>query len=220
MSEEENFVARWSRLKRKNAQEQKAPPDAPPAEARGGSGKAGTSSSKQEREEAAPFDVSQLPSVESLTANSDIRAFLQSGVPAELTKAALRKVWTTDPAIRDFIGIAENQWDFTDPTAIPGFGPLQEGDDVAKLVAQAMGKLEPATQPDGEPVAGATEENSTLAQGSPDVSATSESSSSATSDREREDKPLEELAAVQHGEPPIKAQPITNRRPHGRALPR
>ena len=48
---------------------------------------------------------------------------------------------------RDFIGIAENQWDFTDPASIPGFGPLQEHDDVAKLVAQAMGKLEERLTP-------------------------------------------------------------------------
>ena len=87
------------------------------------------------------FDPTSLPPIESITAGSDIRAFLQAGVPAELTKAALRRVWTTDPAIRDFIGIAENQWDFTDPTAMPGFGPLEATDDVRELVAQAMGKL-------------------------------------------------------------------------------
>ena len=68
-------------------------------------------------------------------------------MPAELTKAALRRAWTTDPAIRDFIGIAENQWDFTDPTAMPGFGPLEATDDVRKLVAQAMGKLGKVSEP-------------------------------------------------------------------------
>jgi hypothetical protein len=45
----------------------------------------------------------------------------------------------SDPAICDFIGIAENQWDFADPTAIPGFGPLRETDDVPRLLAQALG---------------------------------------------------------------------------------
>jgi TorA maturation chaperone TorD len=49
----------------------------------------------------------------------------------------------TDPAIRDFIGIAESQWDFNDPTAMPGFGPLR-ANDVPDLVglgetAQARG---------------------------------------------------------------------------------
>ena len=87
-----------------------------------------------------PFDPATLPSIESITAGSDIRAFLQSGVPAELTKAALRRAWTTDPAIRDFIGMAENQWDFTDPTAMPGFGPLQAGDDVGRARCPGHGK--------------------------------------------------------------------------------
>ncbi len=96
------------------------------------------------------FDPASLPSIESITGSSDIRAFLQKGVPAELTKAALRRVWTTDPAIRDFIGIAENQWDFTDPTAMPGFGPLEATDDVRELVAQAMGKLGQALDPSAE----------------------------------------------------------------------
>jgi hypothetical protein len=63
-------------------------------------------------------------------------------VPAKLTEAALRRVWVSDPAIRDFIGIAENQWDFTDPTTIPGFGPLQETDDKLSLIAQAAESLD------------------------------------------------------------------------------
>jgi hypothetical protein len=33
-----------------------------------------------------------------------------------MTVAALRRAWVSDPVIRDFIGIAENQWDFTNPT--------------------------------------------------------------------------------------------------------
>jgi hypothetical protein len=71
-----------------------------------------------------PFDPASLPSIDAITADTDIIAFLQSGVPAELTRAALRRAWTSDPAIRDFIGVAENQWDFNDPNGAPGFGPL------------------------------------------------------------------------------------------------
>jgi hypothetical protein len=85
------------------------------------------------------LDLESLPSVESITENTDIRSFLTSGVPAELTRAALRRVWASDPAIRDFIGIAENQWDFNDPNAIPGFGPLGGTDDVPALLVQALG---------------------------------------------------------------------------------
>jgi TorA maturation chaperone TorD len=74
------------------------------------------------------FDLASLPPLQSITAGTDIRSFLGSSVPVELTRAALRRAWVTDPAIRDFIGIAENQWDFNDPTAMPGFGPLRAED--------------------------------------------------------------------------------------------
>jgi len=71
-----------------------------------------------------PFEASSLPPIESITADSNVTAFLRADVPAELTRAALRRAWTIDPSIRDFMGIAENQWDFNDPDGIPGFGPL------------------------------------------------------------------------------------------------
>ena len=89
-----------------------------------------------------PFDLASLPSIESITAHTDITAFLNTRVPVELTRAALRRAWTTDPTIRDFIGIAENQWDFNDPNAIPGFGPLDPTDKIADLVAQVSKGLE------------------------------------------------------------------------------
>jgi Protein of unknown function (DUF3306) len=89
-----------------------------------------------------PFDLASLPSIESIAAHTDVTAFLRAGVPAELTRAALRRVWSSDPAIRDFIGIAENQWDFNDPNAIPGFGPLDPTENVAELLGQVSRRLE------------------------------------------------------------------------------
>jgi hypothetical protein len=58
-----------------------------------------------------------------------------------LTRAALRRVWASDPAIRDFIGIAENQWDFNDPNGIPGFGPLPATDSAPRVLTQVPSKL-------------------------------------------------------------------------------
>ena len=86
-----------------------------------------------------PFDSANLPPVETITFDTDIRGFLQGRVPAALTRAALRQAWASDPAIRDFIGIAENQWDFNDPTAMPGFGPMQDTDNMPTLLARALG---------------------------------------------------------------------------------
>jgi Protein of unknown function (DUF3306) len=54
-----------------------------------------------------------LPPIESIGAGSDIRAFLAPGVPAELTRAALRRAWMVDPAIDDFVGLSENPEDFS-----------------------------------------------------------------------------------------------------------
>src|ERR1700723_2505215 len=75
-----------------------------------------------------------LPAIDSITATTDIRAFLKPGVPDGLKHAALRQAWATDPAIRDFVGIAENQWDFNDRTAMPGFGPMLETETVPTLL--------------------------------------------------------------------------------------
>jgi hypothetical protein len=140
MTKPETFVSRWSRMKHASGSEHKTSRTASAAPA-----DALQPISADTDETAAAtvrtFDPTSLPAIDSIAAGTDIRSFLDSGVPAELTRAALRRAWISDPAIRDFIGIAENQWDFTDPTAIPGFGPLRETDDMASLVAQAIGKL-------------------------------------------------------------------------------
>ena len=90
----------------------------------------------------APFDLTSLPSIESIAADTDMSAFLRSGVPAELTRAALRRAWASDLAIRDFIGIAENQWDFNDPDAIPGFGPMRATANAPAVLTQVSSELE------------------------------------------------------------------------------
>lgn len=82
-----------------------------------------------------PFDLARLPTIESIDASTDIRAFLAPGIPAELTRAALRRAWLSDAAIRDFVGLAENQWDFTNPDTIPGFGSLELSPELRRLVA-------------------------------------------------------------------------------------
>jgi hypothetical protein len=82
--------------------------------------------------------LSQLPSIESITATTDIRPFLTPGVPPELTRAALRRAWSIDPNIRDYIGLAENQWDFNSGD-LPGFGPLELTEELRKFVAEIVG---------------------------------------------------------------------------------
>jgi Protein of unknown function (DUF3306) len=139
----ENFVSRWARLKRNADVQRRAEPAGDPlllpaVDASPGGPQAAIAQPHIDAVDQ-PFDPASLPSIETITVNTDIRGFLQSRVPAELTRAALRQAWASDPAIRDFIGIAENQWDFNDPDSIPGFGPLLESDNVPGLLAQALG---------------------------------------------------------------------------------
>jgi hypothetical protein len=123
MSDPETFLSRWLRLKRESEAA------LPPAEAAS----------------SAAFDPTSLPAIESIVADTDIRQFLHEAVPPELTRAALRSAWTADPAIRDFVGIAENQWDFNDHASIPGFGPLVAADYLAARAVEGLTNVVPAT---------------------------------------------------------------------------
>ena len=124
--DEEGFLKRWSRQKRAQAAQPAARPPAPVVvndDALVGEKK---------------FDIAQLPDVDNLTAESDISAFLQKGVPEALKQLALRRMWTLDPAIRDFVEVAENQWDFNATGGIYGiYQELAEGTDIGVWLAQA-----------------------------------------------------------------------------------
>jgi hypothetical protein len=166
----------------------------------------------------AAIDLASLPPIESITAGSDIRAFLQSGVPAELTKAALRRAWTSDPAIRDFIGIAENQWDFTDPGAIPGFGPLEAREDLNALVRQALGATTPPpVEREGSSLLSTpgTAESSAQPYGMPD-----RNGPTGQAEQPVEVQQNAASAAAQHADPSAVASAAPSRRSHGSALPK
>jgi hypothetical protein len=136
MSGPDHFLSRWARRKSEAAAASSVEASVAPPEVKAESDP-DVANPDQET-----LDWKNLPSVESITGTTDIRSFLRSGVPADLTQSALRRAWASDPAIRDFIGIAENQWDFNDPGSIPGFGLMNGTDDVPALLAQAIGQVE------------------------------------------------------------------------------
>ncbi|AMA57497.1 MULTISPECIES: DUF3306 domain-containing protein [unclassified Bradyrhizobium] len=134
MSEEE-FLARWSRRKREARAEPAQPAVAEPAPP------------SEVDDDASKIDLSSLPSIDEIDAATDITAFLRKGIPQDLGRAALRRAWAADPAIRDFVGLAENAWDFNDPTAMPGFGPLDcSSEELAALVDRIVGGVREAAQ--------------------------------------------------------------------------
>lgn len=137
MSEPESFFARWSRLKRASDVAEDPPGEMGVRECVPGTASPGP----------AGFDPAALPTIESITYGTDIQQFLQPGVPAELTRAALRAAWVADPAIRDFIGIADSQWDFNDPTAMPGFGPLHANESLRDSVERTLARINETPEP-------------------------------------------------------------------------
>ena len=139
MTEHESFLLRWSRRKRAVvAAPTAADPDAV-ADGEAVSAPLADSPALPLPDGSQPcFDPASLPSIESITADTDIRAFLAPEVPGELTRAALRRVWATDPAIRDFVGLAENQWDFNAPNGVPGFGPFQVTEEMKRRIIDAL----------------------------------------------------------------------------------
>jgi len=227
VSEAENFLSRWARLKREAAETpDDAAPDTPATGADEPTAKAIPPPAPK-----LEFDLSTLPPVESITAATDIRAFLAPGVPPELTRAALRRAWVVDPKIRDFIGIAENQWDFTAADAMPGFGPLGPLDDVRRMVARVMGE-EPET-PEAPAVVASAENAPAVAaggespvSGSADVGATRSETIAAAAPPATAPWPADQgeageaTRAVHKDDPDSGASDVPHRRSHGGALPK
>ena len=137
MSDDESFVARWSRRKHDAAPQTRHQPK---SEEAGGGAAPEVSAASPPGETRPPPDPASLPPIESIGAEADIRAFLAAGVPADLARAALRRAWSADPVIRDFIGLSENSWDFNAPDGIFGFGSLAP-EDIQRLthVFEGMG---------------------------------------------------------------------------------
>lgn len=82
--------------------------------------------------------TARLPAVDSIDGKTDIRAFMHPCVPDALRVAALRRAWSLDPMIRDFKGMAENDWDFTAEEPTFGFGKLGPEIDIPAMVAEIL----------------------------------------------------------------------------------
>jgi hypothetical protein len=142
--DDKGFLARWSQRKQEAKQPEREAAAIDPGVA-----------AEPVAETAPPeeFDLSSLPSLDELTSETDMTAFLRKGVPEHLRNAALRKSWALDPAIRNYVNPAlEYAYDWNTPGGVPGNGELGAGIDVARMVSQIMGTGEAPAEP---PVAAA-----------------------------------------------------------------
>jgi hypothetical protein len=162
--EPENFLARWSSRKladRKQSARQDAPTEHGPRDETSAVENGAVAEPRKDggpMQGNQPFDPAQLPPLDSIGADTNIADFLRRGVPPDLTRAALRRAWTSDPAIKNFVGLVENGWDFNDPSAMTGFGPIS-----AEEVARLAGRLIEALPADQAKEASTSENKSQLA---------------------------------------------------------
>lgn len=148
MSEEDDRLARWARLKGEAARPVEPAPVA--------------------EEEADEAFIAALPKLDEIDAATDIRGFLRKGVPQALQTAALAKVWLADPAIRDRVPDAvDYAEDYNAPHTISGWGPACP-DEARSYVARVLDppaestpaqfEVEPVEPVRGEADAGSTAE--------------------------------------------------------------
>ena len=222
MSDDESFLARWDRRKRGAAPKAHGQPKQ--KNVRDGTVSEAAAASLPPEEAQSPFDPASLPPIGSIGAGSDIRPFLAAGVPADLARAALRRAWSTDPAIRDFIGLSENSWDFNAAGGVPGFGSLT-AEDARRLLARVMGETQTS-----EPAAPAGERSSDDRPPMP-VSESNRPAPGSVAEQmklirdtvadHRNPMPRAENSniAVQHERGKRESRPSVPRRHHGGALP-
>lgn len=236
--ETEPFLARWSRRKRELAGVKPPAPDAdhaslatspPPAE-----GQIAEDTATQPTKAEPPLDLSKLPRLEDLTADTDITAFLDRRVPAPLRNAVLSRMWTLDPTIRDFIEVAELQWDWNSPAGAPFYELMEPGSAAGTLIGDASSAITRALRgeaetPAGDAVTDATAGDDTprkieqhasdhIASQHPSLAEQDEPGGSITS-RIASDRPsgtgIEVVSATQH----THDRPPPAQRRHGGALP-
>jgi hypothetical protein len=117
VSKDERFLSRWSQRKsahragRQLADEEK-PKTAPVAQGKAGQAPAPAKETQVPDDAPPPRD---LPTLESLTLDSDYSRFLKADVPGPLRKAALRKLWTSDPALARMDPLDLHNLDYTFP---------------------------------------------------------------------------------------------------------
>ncbi|MPZ39157.1 MAG: DUF3306 domain-containing protein [Rhizobiales bacterium] len=247
MNDPDDFLTRWSRRKRAAADEQARAPadeqrdsDARPAEQRAADKVTPPKPAADSGTTEPVFDLSKLPPLESITAETDVRAFLAPGVPAELRLAALRRAWAADPKVRDFVGLADYDFDFHTPGAIAGFGPLEMTDELRQEMVRIVTGWQPKPEAGSAETDPAAKQNAPPAQppaaiaemGAQPAPAVSAAIGDAGAVSERPDHDQDELitnealarrnkesAASQQDQPQPENVQTPARRDHGGALP-
>jgi hypothetical protein len=145
---ERGFLGRWSGRKRAAREEERREADRTAGEAGAADERADAEDAGGPPEQAvtgaeepaaeepiSEEELARLPSVEEAESSADLRPYLRRGVPPELRRAALRRMWSLNPAIRDYVDPAlDYAWDFNAPAT----GQATAAAGVASLLGAAV----------------------------------------------------------------------------------
>ena len=178
---DEGFLRRWSSLKRAGGESvpdmAEAGKDALPA-VRGEEG----SPEARSAGDPAPEDL-DLPSIDSLTKESDFTAFLRDGVPDDLRKFALRKLWRIDPVFSIIDGLDDYDEDVR--------AELELGTKILEAWRESQKKIA-ATEGEGKETAATEEEPSASADAEDEIDELDETAPMADDVEEiADDEPVE-----------------------------
>ncbi len=112
MTEEDDFLSRWSRRKRAGEEPPRPGPDPGPA---GGPGEVPDQVRDTEgaqEDEAVILERLGLPVPESLKPGDDFTGFMADGVPEFLRRRALRVLWRSNPVLANLDGLNDYDDDF------------------------------------------------------------------------------------------------------------
>lgn len=112
----EPFLKRWARRKAASADPATAEADSAPTAANIASAEpegALPAAAPDDDADAADTDLAALPDIDSLDETSDFSVFMGNGIPEELQRRALQKLWRLDPAFSHIDGLLEYGEDFT-----------------------------------------------------------------------------------------------------------
>jgi hypothetical protein len=177
---EEGVLARWSRLKREQAERNESPPSEETAAS--ASLPAAPDAGVDAQEESDTVRLEDLPDIETLTYESDFSAFMAKGVPKAIRNQALKKLWRSNPVLANLDGLNDYDLDYR-PSVIRALAAraaedlargtkwqtARDRDRARKPPAQEPSAQEPPAQepPAEEPPTA----RSTLADGTPDAPA-------------------------------------------------
>jgi hypothetical protein len=111
MTDDDNLFARWSRRKRRVAEEEAAEPQAEPVAVPVEE----IAEPETPEAEAELLRQLELPVPESLKEGDDFSAFMRTGVPEFLRKRALRVLWRSNPVLANLDGLNDYDDDFRSP---------------------------------------------------------------------------------------------------------